>query len=80
MQQFEGQWFLHLALDDAKTKYYAYKQAYKTPLARYIKKIMTLVDVIEHYGGDLCSDPGLIAKHQPKRRKPRKTQILLSLL
>jgi hypothetical protein len=30
MQQFEGQRFLHLALDEPKTKYYAYKQAYET--------------------------------------------------
>ena len=60
MQQFEGQRALHLALEKAKTKYYAYKQAYETPLATYLEEIMALIDVIEHYGGDLCSDPGLI--------------------
>jgi hypothetical protein len=60
-QQLEGQRALHIALDEAKTKYYAYKQAYETPLARYLQEIMAFMDVIEQYGGDLCSDPGIIA-------------------
>ena len=85
MQQFEGQRFLHLALDEAKTKYYAYKQAYETPLATYIEEIMALVDVIEHYGGDLCSDPGLIAiapgdTDEVKKKNARNKTLALSVL
>ena len=85
MQQFEGQRFLHLALDEAKTKYYAYKQSYETPLARYLEEIMALVDVIEHYGGDLCSDPGLIAlapgdTPEAKKKAARDQTLALSVL
>lgn len=54
------------ALDEAKRKYFAYYQQNEESNMRHVKNIKDLVATIEHYGGSICDDKGLI-KHEKKK-------------
>ena len=51
------------ALDEAKTKYFKYYQDSDELNINHVKNIKDLIATIERYGGDMCSDTGLI-KHE----------------
>lgn len=53
------------ALDEAKGKYYRYYQDHAESNIKHVKNIKELVATIEHYGGDICNDSGLI-KHEKR--------------
>ena len=59
------------ALDEAKKKLYTYFQQLDELNTKHIKNIKDLVATIEHYGGSICEDPGLLA-HE-KEESPSKT-------
>ena len=54
------------ALDEAKRKYFAYYQQNKESNMRHVKNIKDLVATIEHYGGSICDDKGLI-EHEKRK-------------
>ena len=56
---FEGQRYIYLSLDDARTSYYAYTQGPDDMIAIYLEHFTSLVEVLEHYGGAIGEDPGL---------------------
>jgi len=54
---FEGQRFAYLSLDDACTNYYTFKQGQDESLADYLENFWLLVEVLEHYGGQIGEHP-----------------------
>jgi len=58
--RFEGQRYIYLSLDDARTTYYAYTQGAKDSISSYLEHFCSLVEVLEHYGGAIGKDPGLL--------------------
>jgi len=58
--RFEGQRYIYLSLDGARTSYYAYTQVAKDSVFSYLEHICSLVKVLEHYGGAIGKDPGLL--------------------
>ena len=58
--RFEGQRYIYLSLDDASTSYYAYTQGAKDSISSYLEHFRSLVEVLEHYGGAIGEDPGLL--------------------
>jgi len=58
--RFEGQRYIYLSLDDACTTYYAYTQGAKDSISSYHEHFRSLVEVLEHYGGAIGKDPGLL--------------------
>jgi len=56
--RFEGQRYIYLSLDDARTTYYAYTQGAKDSISSYLEHFRSLVKVLEHYGGAIGEDPG----------------------
>ena len=53
-------------LDEAKRKYYSYSQQFEDTNTKNVKAIKDLVATIQHYGGSICNDIGLI-KHEMKK-------------
>ena len=58
--RFEGQRYIYLSLDNARTTYYAYNQGAKYSISSYLELFRSLVEVVEHYGGAIGEDPGLL--------------------
>jgi len=58
--RFEGQRYIYLSLDDARTSYYAYTQGAEDSISSYLEHFCSLVEVLEHYGGAIGEDPGLL--------------------
>jgi hypothetical protein len=58
--RFEGQRYIYLSLDDARTTYYAYTQGAEDSISSYLEHFRSLVEVLEHYGGAIGEDPGLL--------------------
>jgi hypothetical protein len=58
--RFEGQRYIYLSLDNARTAYYAYTQGAKDSIFSYLEHFRSLVEVLEHYGGAIGKDPGLL--------------------
>ena len=58
--RFEGQRYIYLSLDDARTSYYAYTQGTEDSISSYLEHFRSLVEVLEHYGGAIGEDPGLL--------------------
>ena len=52
--------YIYLSLDDARTSYYAYAQGAKDSISSYLEHFRSLVEVLEHYGGAIGEDPGLL--------------------
>ena len=48
------------ALDEAKRKYFSYYQEYHESNIKHVKSTKDLVATIEHYGGGVCDDEGII--------------------
>jgi hypothetical protein len=57
---FEGQRYIYLSLDNARTTYYAYTQGAEDSISSYIEHFRSLVEVLEHYGGAIGEDQGLL--------------------
>jgi len=57
---FEGQRYTYLSLDNARTSYYAYTQGAEDSISSYLEHFRSLVEVLEHYGGAIGEDPGLL--------------------
>jgi hypothetical protein len=57
---FKGQRYIFLSLDEARTNYYAYTQGPDDTIAIYLEHFTSLVEVLEHYGGAIGEDPGLL--------------------
>jgi hypothetical protein len=58
--RFEGQRYIYLSLDNARTSYYAYTQGAEDSISSYLEHFRSLVEVLEHYGGAIGEDPGLL--------------------
>jgi hypothetical protein len=58
--RFEGQRYIYLSLDNARTSYYAYTRGAKDSISSYLEHFCSLVEVLEHYGGAIGEDPGLL--------------------
>jgi len=58
--RFEGQRYIYLSLDNARTSYYAYTQGAEDSVSSYLEHFRSLVEVLEHYGGAIGEDPGLL--------------------
>eukprot|EP00978_Attheya_sp_CCMP212_P038666 scaffold193831_cov29-Attheya_sp.AAC.2 len=57
---FQSQKYLPLALDESKARFYYYKQGkYSTPQV-YLEQFQNMVDVIEHSGGTIGDEPGVV--------------------
>jgi len=54
------------ALDDPKRKYFAYYQSYEESNIKHVKNIKDLVATVEHYGGSVCEDEGLLEYEKKK--------------
>ena len=61
MLRFEGQRYIFLSLYDAHHAYYHYRQGPDISLSKYLEDFQSLVDVLEHYGGNIGHDDGLVA-------------------
>jgi len=57
---FEGQQYIFLSLDDARTNYYAHTQGPDDTIAIYLEHFTSLLEFLEHYGGAIGEDPGLL--------------------
>jgi len=57
---FKGQPYIYLSLDDARTTYYAYTQGAEDSISSYLEHFRSLVEVLEHYGGAIGEDLGLL--------------------
>ena len=57
---FEGQRYIYLSLDDARTTYYTYTRGAEDSISSYLEHFRSLVEVLEHYGGAIGEDPGLL--------------------
>ena len=60
MYRFEGQRYIYLYLDNALTTYYAYTQGAEDSISSYLRHFRSLVEVLDHYGGAIGKDPGLL--------------------
>ena len=58
--RFKGQPYIYLSLNDARTSYYAYTQGAEESISSYLEHFCSLVEVLEHYGGAIGEDPGLL--------------------
>jgi hypothetical protein len=58
--RFEGQRYIYLSLNNARTSYYAYTQGAEDSISSYLQHFRSLVEVLEHYGGAIGKDPGLL--------------------
>ena len=58
--RFEGQRYIYLSLDNARTTYYAYTQGAEDSISSYLEHFRSLVKVLEHYGVAIGKDPGLL--------------------
>ena len=61
MLRFEGQRYIFLSLYDAHHAYYHYRQGPDTSLSKYLEDFQGLIDVLEHYGGSIGHDDGLVS-------------------
>jgi len=57
---FEGQRYIYLSLDNVRTTYYAYTQGAEDSISSYLEHFCSLAEVLEHYGGAIGEDPGLL--------------------
>lgn len=64
--KFESQKNIYLALDNAKSACYAYRQASNETNAMYMSKFRNAIDVIEHYGGNIGNDTILVTEELKK--------------
>ncbi len=76
MLRFEGQRFICLSIADASQQILTFRQGPETTLAKYYEDFKNLVEVYQHYGGDLGSAPGLAAaiKEGTKEQKAEKAR------
>jgi len=58
--RFEGQRYIYLSLDNARTSYYTYTQGAEDSISSYLEHFRSLVEVLEHYGDAIGEDPGLL--------------------
>ena len=66
--QLETNTSVYDSLDEAKRLYYAYKQGEDETNDKHLKNFKNLVEVIEHFGGDIFQDQALI-KHEMAKDK-----------
>ena len=57
---FEDQRYIKLSLNNTRTSYYAYTQGAEDSISSYPEHFCSLVEVLEHYGGAIGEDPGLL--------------------
>jgi hypothetical protein len=60
--KFESQKNLYLALDNAKKAFYIFHQGSEVSTADYMSKFKNVIEVIEHYSGDIGEDRSTIAQ------------------
>ena len=53
-------------LYEVKRKYFPYSQQYDKPNIKHVKNIKDLIATIEHYGGSVCTDEGLLMYEKKK--------------
>jgi hypothetical protein len=58
--RFEGQHNIYLSLNNARISYCAYTQGAEDSISSYLGHFRSLVEVLEHYGGTIGEDPGLL--------------------
>jgi hypothetical protein len=61
MLRFESQRFVLLSMADATQQIFTFCQGQEMSLAKYYEDFKNLVEVFEHYGGDIGISPSLIA-------------------
>jgi len=59
--QFEGQHYLNLSLKEALYSFTHYQQYPGVSLATYLEEYQTIINTLEHYGGHIGAEPGLLA-------------------
>jgi hypothetical protein len=59
---FQSQKYLSQALHDSKARFYACRQGRQTQASAYMEQFQNTVDVIEHSGGSIGHDPGVLKK------------------
>jgi hypothetical protein len=64
--KFESQKNIYLALDNAKSAFYVYRQGPEETNATYMSKFKNSIDVIEHYGGNIGDDKVLVTEELRK--------------
>ena len=64
--RFESQSNIYLALDEAKCSFYTYYQGHDESNATYLSKFKDIIQVIEHYGGNIGDDEVLVAEELKK--------------
>ena len=57
---------IYNALDEAKSKYFSYHQQIEATNTKHVKTIKDLVATIEHYGGSISNDEGLLEYEKRK--------------
>jgi hypothetical protein len=72
--RFEGQCYIYRSLDNARTCYYAYTQGVEASISSYLEHFHSLVEVLEHYGGAIGEDPGLLVLLPLSRPTPTTQQ------
>jgi hypothetical protein len=58
--KFESQKNIYLALDNAKSAFYAYQQGADETNASYMSRFKNTIEVIEHFGGSIGEDKALV--------------------
>jgi len=83
--RFEGQRYIYLSLENARTTCYAYTQGAEDSISSYLEHFCSPVEVLEHYGGVIGEDPGFLnataavsadADHATKRLKIARDRTL----
>jgi hypothetical protein len=68
--QLEANMSVYNSLDEAKKKFYAYKQGDDNSNAKHLQNFKSIVDVIEHFGGDIFQDKALKEHERSKYGEP----------
>ena len=63
------------ALDEVKRKYYTYFQQTEDSNTKHVKTVNDLVATIEHSGGSVCEDAGLIEHEKKKDRHTKDEEV-----
>jgi hypothetical protein len=74
--QLESNTSVYDSLDEAKRRFYLYKQGDEEPNAKHLQNFKTMVEVIEHFGGNIFRDDALIAIEKEKDIKAGSIPLL----
>lgn len=74
MSQVEPTTYVWDSIDEAKSRYYKYKQCERDSNAIHMRNVKHLVETVEHLGGDLFNDVAALTKEFPNQANDARTE------